>query len=818
MATTYTVQRGDTLSAIARRFNTTVSALASLNNIKNVNLIYVGQVLKINGEADPVQTNVSSRAVIEHFGLQSNTDRTVFATWIWDRPNTKEYRVRWWYGTEDGMGYLADDSRVTNKQSVYTAPSNAVKVTFCVLPVSETKTVNSTETTYWTAEWSTAKSYFFSSNPPSAPGTPSVVIDGYKLTATLENLQDLNATHVHFEVVKDNSTGIFATADVQIVSGYASHTWNIEPGSDYKVRCYTYRGDQKSEWSAYSTNQSTAPSATTGITVCRATSVTSVYLEWNTVPTATSYELQYATKEQYLDGSNAASSVSGITTTHYEQTGLESGETYYFRVRAVNESGESAWSSPVSAVIGKKPSAPTTWSSTTTAITGDPLTLYWMHNSEDGSSQTYARLELTIGSATEVKEIQNSTDEDKKDRISFYEFDTSPYPEGTTLLWRVQTRGVTEEYSDWSIQRTVEIYAPPTLELNVTDYSGSIIGTLTSFPFNVSAHAGPITQTPIGYHLYILSNGTYETLDRVGNVKMVSRGEVVFSRYYDINDDLSVSISAGDVDLANNIEYVVTCTVSMNSGLIAQSAAAINVSWDDVTYEPNAEIGINKNNYSAIIRPYCEDENANPIEGILLSVFRREYNGSFTEIMSNIANVKGMYVTDPHPSLDFARYRIVAKSISTGRVSYYDVPAYPVGGYSVILQWNERWSPFDTTEESELEESPWSGSIIKLPYNIDISNSYSPDVKLVEYIGRSNPVSYYGTQRGEVSTWNVDIDAKDKDTLYALRRLSNWMGDVYVREPSGSGYWAHVTVSFTKKHLGVIIPVTLEITRVEGGV
>ncbi len=44
---TYTVQRGDTLSRIAVRYNTTVAQLAALNNISNPNLIYGGQVLKV---------------------------------------------------------------------------------------------------------------------------------------------------------------------------------------------------------------------------------------------------------------------------------------------------------------------------------------------------------------------------------------------------------------------------------------------------------------------------------------------------------------------------------------------------------------------------------------------------------------------------------------------------------------------------------------------------------------------------------------------------------------------------------------------------
>lgn len=45
--TYYVVQQGDTLSQIALDYNTSVSALAYLNNIKNVNLIYIGQVLTI---------------------------------------------------------------------------------------------------------------------------------------------------------------------------------------------------------------------------------------------------------------------------------------------------------------------------------------------------------------------------------------------------------------------------------------------------------------------------------------------------------------------------------------------------------------------------------------------------------------------------------------------------------------------------------------------------------------------------------------------------------------------------------------------------
>lgn len=47
--TTYTVKAGDTLSGIASKYGTTYQELARINNIANPNVIYPGQVIKING-------------------------------------------------------------------------------------------------------------------------------------------------------------------------------------------------------------------------------------------------------------------------------------------------------------------------------------------------------------------------------------------------------------------------------------------------------------------------------------------------------------------------------------------------------------------------------------------------------------------------------------------------------------------------------------------------------------------------------------------------------------------------------------------------
>lgn len=59
-ADTYTVKAGDTLSAIASRYSTSSSTLASLNSLSNPNLIYVGQVLKVSSNASTSSSTGSS--------------------------------------------------------------------------------------------------------------------------------------------------------------------------------------------------------------------------------------------------------------------------------------------------------------------------------------------------------------------------------------------------------------------------------------------------------------------------------------------------------------------------------------------------------------------------------------------------------------------------------------------------------------------------------------------------------------------------------------------------------------------------------------
>lgn len=847
MATTYTIQKGDTLTSIAKKYNTTVSALAKLNNIKDVNLIYAGNTLKIDGSSSG-STSTTSRYAVElaEFEIQANTARTMYITWKCSLQNTKEYKVEWHYitGDKDKSGkviwFYGGDATVPAeqlKQYVWTPSDLATKVRVRVKPISATHKVNDKDVNYYDGVWCDWLDFTFDPKALDKPSAPTAEIKNLKLTAELDNLNS-ELTHVQFEVVRNDKDVIKTSGKLAIKTGHVSFTHAVSAGHEYKVRCRTYKGSLNSEWSEYTASMGTSPAAiTAGIntlkTMKTAEDDVTVYITWSHINTATGYTIQYTPDKRYFDASSGVTDVNveqdenGSIKTYYYLTGLERGKEYFFRIRAKNDYGVSAWTAVKSVIVGTAPAAPTTWSLSSTAVAGEPMVLYWIHNSEDESDQTSAIIDLVVNGVVQKLEV---TEKDKDGKLkSEYALDTSSYSGVTVIQWRVQTAGVfkntdgTPAYGEWSVMRTITICEPPSVELYLMDDTHTPTNTVEHYPFLVWVKPGVENgHNPIGYHVSIVANEAYETIDSTGTTRTVGINEEVYSKYFDTilakDPNLLLQLYPDDVDLENGVSYTIHCTVAMDSGLSAEDSHEFDVSWSEVLYTPNAAIGIDHGVYSAIINPYCLDESGNPIPNVILAVYRREFDGGFTEIESEILNKLGSYVIDPHPALDYARYRIVATSIETGAVSYVDLPAHPIGGKEIVLQWDEAWSSFDSPNGDATAEPNWTGSMLKLPYNIDVSDKYSPDVSLVNYIGRNHPVSYYGTHKGFTSTWNVDIDKKDEETIYALRRLATWPGDVYVREPSGTGYWANVTVSFGQTHKEVIIPVTLDIVRVEGGV
>ena len=382
---------------------------------------------------------------ITGFGTVDPKGTMLYATWSWPYDHIDHFEVKWEYNmgaaiNDDGnvVWIVGNSGTTTEKTSTYSIPSDARAVRFKVKPVAQTHEVNKVQVAYWNADWSVEKTYW---NTPEeeriqVPDVPTVSIDKYTITAKIGG-KELNTNRVQFELWAPGyylDTSYSRKTVMLLQDNAASCTFNIVPGYIYKVRCRSLNGDLAanspiiedwcSDWSDFSEEIKSAPAASGGITTCRAESETSVYLVWSAATGAKTYEIEYSPNKDYFDRTDQTTKQSGIENSYYLVVGLETGQEYFFRVRAVNDQGESAWSGVVSVVIGKSPAAPTTWSSTTTLISGEKLMLYWVHNSADSSSQTYAELEIIINGKKQTQTIKNDRSDDDKDKTSSYELDT----------------------------------------------------------------------------------------------------------------------------------------------------------------------------------------------------------------------------------------------------------------------------------------------------------------------------------------------------------------------------------------------------------
>ena len=776
------------------------------------------------------------KVTLSSIKLQPGTTNTYYVTWTFKKhSDTDHYQVMWeyspmrtksgrkWFHGNGAEGEEVKASAKSLKQSTYTPDGSATVIRVAVKPISKSeKKSGKTTYKYTGAAWTKFKTFTISGDYIDPPDSPTVTVDKGSLKAVVSySNQEREVTGIRFEVVEDNRR-LYSSGNVTLAYESAAYKCGVNPGHTYKVRAAAYISkatkNNTSDFSSYSSATASAPGNITSTPVVKSTGESQVLIAWGAAVNADHYEIEYTQKKEYFGSSSSevqSESTVGAVTSWYISN-IEQGKTWYFRVRAVGSGGDSngAWSTIVQCAIGTKPNPPTTWTYLYSAVVGDTVTLYWTHNTADGSTQSAAKVGLRVNNGA-------WTDHTVTGETSSYDIDTTNYQDGDVIEWRVSTKGAIDTYSDASVIRKLTLHVQPTVAVNVDSE-------ITSFPVTIEVISGPNTQQLTSAVISIKALEAYETRDEIGIIRNVSAGEEIYSEVFNTfdSDTFSHDLVPGAIDLENNISYSVDVTIAMDSGLTADTTTSFTVSFDEEEFSPDAEITFDEDTLTCYIRPYCEvvsqddedeDEPIEPETNVYLSVYRREYDGSFVAIGTGLDGEESTAVTDPHPALDLARYRIVAISKTTGQIAFTDVPGVQTGIGSIVIQWDEEWSEFNYSVNDIPTEPPWSGSMLKLPYNVDVTSDHAPDVELVEYIGRSNPVSYYGTQKGESGRWSVEIPKSDSETIYQVRRLATYKGDCYIREPSGMGYWANVGVSYSMTHNKLTVPVNFSIKRVEGG-
>ncbi len=237
--------------------------------------------------------------------------------------------------------------------------------------------------------------------PPSAPAT---------LTATAASSSQINlswadvSTETGFKIErKTGSGGTYA----QIATVGANVTTYNDTGLTastiyfYRVRATNAGGDSSYSPEASATTLAAVPPTPTGLTASTA-STTQINLSWTDVSGETGYKVERKTGS---GGTYAQIGTTAANVTTYNDTGLTAGTIYYYRVRATNASGDSAYSSEVNTATLTL--APATLTATTASST--QINLSWADvtgetgfkiERKTGSGGTYAQIATTAAGVT----------------------------------------------------------------------------------------------------------------------------------------------------------------------------------------------------------------------------------------------------------------------------------------------------------------------------------------------------------------------------------------------------------------------------------
>ena len=189
--------------------------------------------------------------------------------------------------------------------------------------------------------------------------------------------------------VSSNSGTTWATTTSTGSTTAAKTVSGLTNGTSYVVQVLATNAAGDSPWSLASTATAPygAPSAPSGVSAARAASETvrvSFTPGSNGGSAVTDFDVEYSTSSQTLAGSGTFFEGDTTTASFVDVTGLTNGTAYFFRTRATNAAGNSAWSTPISAAT------PYTTPDTPTQVVGTPgmsqVTVSWTTPATNGGS------------------------------------------------------------------------------------------------------------------------------------------------------------------------------------------------------------------------------------------------------------------------------------------------------------------------------------------------------------------------------------------------------------------------------------------------
>lgn len=398
----------------------------------------------------------------------------------------------------------------------------------------------------------------------------------------------------------------------------------------YRVRAYGYGG-----YSGYSTSEYvyTTPAAPATVSLSKVTDTTVSVDITGAAPYATSFDVQYR-----LNGGDWQSAGSTSTWPFQHDPG---GGTAQYRVRAAVADLASGWTESGTITTITPPLAPSVVIAGGAGVvaTGTEITISWTPNHPDGSDQSQAQVEVTIGSGDAVVHDVSG---------AATTFTVDAQAAATTVKARVRTHGLDPDWGAWSSVQTVSVAVPPSVIIESPAVDGYVVDML---PLHIEWEAQDATG--VASQSLALSTG----------------GRTVLSV------PLDGSVSSYDVDAAtylleNGAEYALTIRVTGGSTLAVQAVRAFTVDYAGPA-APDVDVSYGEGRSCAVTVAFTEDPDHEQTSSV--DIVRVLPDGSQWAVATGLGD--GQQGIDPLPplNLDFA-YRVTAYS-ETGTVTTVEVAA-----------------------------------------------------------------------------------------------------------------------------------------------
>lgn len=403
----------------------------------------------------------------------------------------------------------------------------------------------------------------------------------------------------------------------------------------YRVRAYGAGG-----YSDYDTSEYiyTTPGKPSSVTATK-TGAQSVQLAiTGAAPYATSYAVERST-----DGGAQWEPAGTPTSFPWVDAEAPAG-TVVYRVAAVRGSLQSAWVQSNSVTTITPPLAPTVTGLPAVAATGSTLTAQWAPNHPDGSAQTQAQVEYTIGDGSPQTATVDGA-------ATSYSLPASATASAGTVKVRVRTHGLDEDWGAWSAYSTVAVAVPPSAHFTNPASDGATVAALPLvLAWEAADSTGIASQT---LALMGADGSTLLTRQLAGDVRSFQIDDSVYS-------------------LSNLADYSLVLTVLGGSSLATIAERQFSTDWAEPA-QPTAELETDPDDLSCAVTVHAGEGAGDEPEAVSFSVIRVLPDGSQWLVADGLTD--GQECIDPLPPLNVDYSYLVTAYAETGASSAITVPA-----------------------------------------------------------------------------------------------------------------------------------------------